>query len=87
MTQSHAPQEVQIRNLKIDPQDIVFIKAILESYEGMVVMRTIEVGKPVIELLIARDFAPVIDRVIQDLQTQVAMEELPAPVSLAPDWP
>lgn len=79
------PQEIVVRNFKIDPREIVFIKAVLESYEGMVVIRTLEAGKPVIELLIAHDFAPTIDRVIQELQGQVLLEEVPRP-SDAPAW-
>lgn len=75
-----------VRNFKIDPGDIVFLKAVLESYEGMVVMRTLEVGKPVIELLIARDFADTIDAVLRDLQKQVTLEEVPRPEG-APSWP
>ncbi|HKY62734.1 MAG TPA: DUF4911 domain-containing protein [bacterium] len=79
------PKEIVVRNFKIDPKDIVFIKAVLESYEGMVVMRTLEVGKPVIELLIAHDFAATVDRVIRELQSQVLLEEVPRP-SDAPEW-
>ncbi|HEX5034697.1 MAG TPA: DUF4911 domain-containing protein [bacterium] len=79
------PKEIVVRNFKIDPKDIVFIKAVLESYEGMVVMRTLEVGKPVIELLIAHDFAASVDRVIRELQSQVLLEEVPRP-SDAPEW-
>ena len=82
-----AASEIMIRNFKIDPKDIVYIKAVLESYEGMVVVRTIEVGKPVIELLIAHDFTATMDTVIRELQSQVAMEELPASGVLPPSWP
>ncbi len=81
------PKEITLRNFKIDPKDIVFLKAILESYEGMVVVRTLEVGKPVIELLIAHDFAETVDRIIRELQSQVVMEEVEAPASVAPSWP
>ncbi len=48
-------------------------------------MRTLEVGKPVIELLIAHDFAATVDRVIRELQSQVEMAEVPRP-SDAPEW-
>jgi hypothetical protein len=82
---SMQPKEIAVRNFKIDPKEIVFIKAVLESYEGMVVMRTLEVGKPVIELLIAHDFAPTIGRVIGELQSQVLMEEVSRPAD-APEW-
>lgn len=79
-------KEIVVRNFKVDPSDIVYLKAVLESYEGMVVMRTLEVGKPVIELLIARDFADTIDAVLKDLQKQVAFEEVSRPEG-APSWP
>lgn len=77
-------QEIVIRNFRVDPKDIVFIKAILESYEGMVVMRTVEVGQPIIELLIARDFAETVDRLVRDLASQVELVEVPP--SAPPEW-
>ena len=80
------PKEIVLRTFQIDPKDIVFIKAILESYEGMVVMRTLEIGKPIIELLIAHDFADTIERVIEDLRKQVLLEEVPRPEG-SPSWP
>jgi hypothetical protein len=79
-------QEIVVRYFQIEFSEIVFIKAVLESYEGMVVMRTVEVGKPVIELLIARDFAATIERVLQELRRQVMLQEVPRPEN-APDWP
>ena len=79
-------KEIVVRNFKIDTSDIVFIKAVLESYEGMVVMRTIESGKPVIELLIAHDFAEDVDKVIRDLAKQVLIEEVARPEN-ALAWP
>jgi len=72
----------------VEQSEIVFIKAVLESYEGMVVLRTVEVGKSVIELLIARDFQDTIDQVIRELQGQVRMEELQVlPEGATPLWP
>jgi hypothetical protein len=71
-----APKEILVRNFRVDPKEIVFIKAILESYEGMVVVRTVEVGQSVIELLIARDFAATVDRVIRELASRVEMVEV-----------
>jgi len=52
----------------------------------MVVMRTIESGKPVIELLIAHDFAEDVDKVIRDLAKQVLIEEVARPEN-AIAWP
>ncbi len=80
------PMEIMVRYFEVDPAEIVFIKAILESYEGMVVIRTVEIGQPVIELLIARDFAPTVDRVVQDLASQLKLREVERPAA-APSWP
>lgn len=79
--------EIKIRYFIIDPQDIVYLKAVLESYEGMVVVRTVEAGKPVIELLIAHDFQDTVSVVIEDLKKQVKLEELPSPDAWTPDGP
>lgn len=79
-------KEIIVRYFNVDSSDIVFLKAVLESYEGMVVMRTVEVGKPVIELLIAQDFAGTIETVLQDLRKQISFEEVGRPEG-APAWP
>ncbi len=78
------PQEIVVRNFRVDPKEIVFIKAILESYEGMVVLRTVEVGESIIELLIARDFSPQVDRLVLELASQVEMVEVPP--AAPPEW-
>ena len=80
-------KEIKVRYFVVDPKDIVFIKAILESYEGMVVLRTVEVGKPVIELLIAHDFSQTIQTVLQELQSQVQLNEINSPDAWVPEQP
>ena len=72
-------KEIQIRYFVIDPKDIVYLKAVLESYEGMVVVRTVEVGKPVIELLIAGDFAHYLVPVIEALRDEIDFYEIGSP--------
>lgn len=76
--------ETQIRYFVIEPKDIVWIKAILESYEGMVVVRTVDIKQPVIELLIAPDFASVLQPVIEEIASQVKLEEIPGPSTWTP---
>lgn len=82
-----AAQEIQIRYFVIDPKDIVYLKAVLESYEGMVVVRTVEVGKPVIELLIAQDFAYYLKPVLQELQAHISLQEISSPEAWNPSGP
>lgn len=77
-------KEITVRYFVIDPKDIVYLKAVLESYEGMVVVRTVEAGQPVIELLIASDFMETIHAVIQELQKEIKLEECSAPPQHSP---
>ena len=42
--------------LELPPADIAFVKFILESYEGVGVMRTIDRTKALVVLMIAADF-------------------------------
>ena len=86
-TKKMAPEEIRIRYFVIDPKDIVYLKAVLESYEGMVVVRTVEVGKPVIELLIAQDFELYLEPVLQELRNQVYLQEIPSPEAWDPSGP
>jgi uncharacterized protein DUF4911 len=79
--------ETQMRYFIIDPKDIVWIKAILESYEGMVVVRTVDIKQPVIELLIAPDFAHTLGPVIEEIASQVKMDEIPGSETWAPLQP
>lgn len=79
--------ETQVRYFVIEPKDIVWIKAILESYEGMVVVRTVDISQPVIELLIAPDFAATLDPVIEEIASQVKLEEIVDPSSWTPSPP
>jgi hypothetical protein len=76
-----------VRYFVIEPKDIVWIKAILESYEGMVVVRTVDISQPVIELLIAPDFAATLDPVIEEIASQVKLEEIVDPSSWTPSPP
>lgn len=84
---SNTVNETIVRYFVISPQDIVFLKAVLESYEGMVVVRTVEIGKPVIECLIAHAFQQEINLVLQDLAGQINLQEIPSPEAYSPSPP
>ncbi len=71
--------ETLIRYFKVDPKEIVYIKAVLEAYEDMAVVRTLEGHKEIIEVLIAHDLREVIAQVIAALQKEVSMEEVSHP--------
>lgn len=68
--------ETIIRYFKVDPKEIVYIKAILEAYEDMAIVRTLEGHKEIIEILIAYDLHETIAKIIHSLQQEVSMEEI-----------
>ena len=68
--------EVRLRYFKIDPKDVVFLKAILESYEGMTVLRTTDGEHKIIEVWINPYFSREINAVLQELQSTVPMHEV-----------
>jgi hypothetical protein len=65
--------------LRLPPEQIAFVKFIVESYEGVAVVRTIDPAQAVIVLLIAGDFAAVARAILDSLKDTVPWEELPAP--------
>ena len=67
---------VEIR-LRLSPTHIAYLKFVLESYEGIGVVRTIDRKEAVITLLIAADFEEEARRVLASIRDEVAWEEVP----------
>ncbi|MCB1214642.1 MAG: DUF4911 domain-containing protein [Deltaproteobacteria bacterium] len=82
-------QKILARYFKVPATEIVYLKAVLESYEGMALMRTISRGRPEawIELLIAEDFKDYIHQVIESLKQEITFIEITAQELPEPDHP
>ena len=65
--------------LELPPADIAFVKFILESYEGVGVMRTIDRAKAVVVLMIAADFLDDARALLASLRSEVAWREVARP--------
>jgi hypothetical protein len=65
--------------LELPPADIAFVKFILESYEGVGVMRTIDRTKAVVVLMIAGDFLDDARAILASLRSEVAWREVERP--------
>jgi Domain of unknown function (DUF4911) len=65
--------------LELPPADIAFVKFILESYEGVGVMRTIDRTKAVVVLMIAPDFLDDARAILASLRSEVAWREVERP--------
>jgi hypothetical protein len=72
--------------LEISPQDIAYIKFILESYEEVGIIRTIDRKKAVIVLLAVEDFVETARAIVKSLQQEITLIEVPPPPDLSDDW-
>jgi len=72
--------------LEICPTDIAYIKFILESYEEVGIIRTIDRKKAIIVLLAVSDFIEVARAIVKSLQQEVTLIEIPPPPDLSDDW-
>lgn len=72
--------------LEICPKDIAYIKFILESYEEVGIIRTIDRKKAIIVLLAVSDFIEVARAIVKSLQQEVTLIEIPPPPDLSDDW-
>jgi hypothetical protein len=62
------------RYFKVAHRDMVFLKFILESYEGMNVMSTVDNRSGIIRIAIMPGFVADMDELLAELGQQVAME-------------
>ena len=72
--------------LEICPPDIAYLKFVLESYEEVGIIRTIDRKKAVIVLLAVLDFVEVARAIIKSLQQEITLVEIPPPPDLSDDW-
>jgi hypothetical protein len=55
---------------KVDRRDIMYLRATIESYDGMAVVRTVDPGEAIIELLIAPGCESRIEELVEDLRNR-----------------
>jgi hypothetical protein len=55
---------------KVDRRDIMYLRATIESYDGMAVVRTVDPGAAIIELLIAPGCESRIEALVEDLRNR-----------------
>ncbi|MGH7830184.1 MAG: DUF4911 domain-containing protein, partial [Candidatus Binatia bacterium] len=68
--------------LQIHPEDIAYIKFIFESYEGVGIVRTVDRAKAVIVLLVVEDFAATARAIVNSLQNEIPVTEIPRPADI-----
>jgi hypothetical protein len=75
--------DTQSRYYRIRREDIAYFKFIIESYEGMAVVRTKDPREAVIELMVAPGWEKEVDAVLENLRGEVVFESWPGSESPA----
>jgi hypothetical protein len=70
----------------IRPEDIAYVKFIFESYEAVGILRTVDRKKATIVLLVVEDFIETARSIIECLEKEVALAEIPRPEDIGDDW-
>ena len=65
---------------KLKRKDIAFVQFIIEGYEGMATVTTIDPHTAIIQISIIPDFISDMSAVIKDLKNKYKMEEINCPV-------
>jgi hypothetical protein len=68
--------DTQSRFLRLRRKDIAYFKFILESYEGMAVVRTKDPYEAIVELMVAPGWEKDADEVLEGLQKEIPFERL-----------
>jgi len=64
------------RYFRVRRQDIAYLKFIIESYEGMAVIRTKDAREAVVELMIAPGWEKDIEEILEGLSKEIRIEAL-----------
>ena len=72
--------------LRLQPADIALVKFLLESYEGVGIVRTIDRKTAIIVVLVVEDFLPTAREILHGLQVQIPCIEIAAPPIEVDDW-
>jgi hypothetical protein len=68
--------DTQSRYFRVRRQDIAYFKFIIESYEGMAVVRTKDPHEAIVELMVAPGWEKDVDEVLESLRREIILEPL-----------
>lgn len=73
--------------LKLPPENIAFLKFILESYEGLGIIRTLSVKRGEVVILSPTDSFTPLQELLEDLEPELKHHQIPPPQeSISADW-
>jgi hypothetical protein len=69
---------------KINPHDLAFVKFIVESYEGIAVLRTVDPKEGIVEWMISPDLVEDAERLLRALKKEIPIVVVSPPRNTAP---
>jgi hypothetical protein len=70
--------DTQSRYFRLHRKDIAYFKFIIESYEGMAVVRTKDPREAIVELMVAPGWEKDVEEVLESLREEIPIEPLKA---------
>ncbi len=70
--------DTQSRYFRVRREDIAYFKFIIESYEGMAVVRTKDPSEAIVELMVAPGWEKDVEEVLEGLRGEMPLESLPS---------
>jgi len=68
--------DTQSRFFRVRREDIAYFKFIIESYEGMAVVRTKDPHEAIVELMVAPGWEKDLEEVLQGLRREISIEPI-----------
>ena len=68
--------DTQSRYFRLHRKDIAYFKFIIESYEGMAVVRTKDPREAIVELMVAPGWEKDMEEVLESLREEIPIEPL-----------
>lgn len=72
--------------LEVQPQDIAYIKFIIESYEILGIIRTVDRAKALIVVLAVPDTIDLTRGLLAALSSEIPIRQVPRPNDIGEDW-
>ena len=73
----HPPKASPRLKLRVDRREIAYFKFILEAYEGVAILKTIDPHQGTVELMIGPGCERDVDRIVKDLAEHIRIEAIP----------
>ena len=71
---------------QVPSEDIAYVQAIFESYEGVGFVRTVDPHRATIALLVVEDARATARGIIDSLKKDIALTEISRPDDIGEDW-